>query len=103
MNKYFVMFLLVFVSCKSDLLITGLATNSKDGASIRNDDGVYIIDGIDVWGDSLNNRNVQAKIKIKSKIDVSKSDLINENNGNSKQGRIGTTFISELKEIKVIK
>ncbi len=103
MKKYFAILLIIFVSCKSDILITGLATNSKDGALIRNQDGVYIIDGKDIWEDSLNNRNVQAKITIKSKTKVSKPDLIDHNSNSFKQGRIGTTFISELKEIKVIK
>lgn len=103
MKKYLGLLFMVFISCQSDLSITGLATNCKEGASIRNKDGVFIIDGKDIWEDSLNNRNVQAKIIIKSEIEVLKSDLIDEKNNSFKQGRIGTTFISELKEIKIIK
>lgn len=103
MKKYFAILLIIFVSCKCDILITGLATNSKDGALIRNQDGVYIIEGKEVWEDSLNNRNVQAKIKVISETKVSKSDLNGEKKTLFKQGRIGTTFISKLKKIKVLK
>ncbi len=101
-------FVVVFISfslfaCKTNQEIIGFATNAKDGASIRTEDAVFIIDDLNTWADSINNKNVQAKVKILNTSNVTKSDLYDENTKSHKQGRIGKTIEVKLLTIKIIK
>jgi hypothetical protein len=101
-------FVVVFISfslfaCKTNQEIIGFATNAKDGASIRTEDAVFIIDDLRTWADSINNKNVQAKVKILNTSNVTKSYLYNENTKIYKQGRIGKTIEVKLLTIKIIK
>ncbi len=105
MNKCFsVLFLLFLVtSCKSNQEIIGLATNAKDGASIRTSNGVYIIESLNSWNDSINGKKIKALVKIKNKSNLTKDDLYDSINKTYKQGRIGNTTSVKLKKIELIK
>ncbi|MES2863039.1 MAG: hypothetical protein V4666_02890 [Bacteroidota bacterium] len=97
--KYFVLLAFLIVSCKS-IELNGLATNAKDGACIISDNQVYIVKNIDVWQDSINNKKVEAIIKVKRVYNTTIYDL--NNNGEMSQGRLGKTIVVKLKDIKIV-
>jgi len=105
MYKCFSVFFLLslITSCKANQEIIGLATNAKDGASIRTSNGVYIIESLNTWNDSINGKNIKALVKIKNKSNLTKDDLYDSINHAYKQGRIGNTTIVKIKRIELIK
>lgn len=103
-NCFSILFLLFLVtSCKTNQEIIGLATNAKDGASIRTSNGVYIIESLNSWNDSINGKKIKALVKIKNKSNLAKHDLYDSINKIHKQGRIGNTTTVKLKNIELIK
>lgn len=99
--KYCVFFVLLFFSCKS-IEVTGLATNAKDGASIQTSDAVYIVENLDFWNDSINNKNVKVVAKVVREVTITKPDSYGEKTYKYKQERFGKTITIKLKDIKVL-
>ncbi len=98
---YFISFSLI--ACKSNHEIVGIATNAKDGASIRTEDEVYIIEDNYSWNDSLNNKKIKAIVQIKRISTINKNNLYDSINDIHKQGRVETTIFVKLKSIEIIK
>lgn len=103
MNRLLLLLAIFFASCASNHVVIGEADNAKDGASIRTPNGVYIIDNLSSWHDSINTKKVKAWVKIKRKSTTTKEDLYDSKTGTHKQGRIGTTLTVRLKKIELLK
>lgn len=105
MRSYLLTLLLaiLFSSCATNHVVIGEANNAKDGASIRTSNGLYIIDNLSSWHDSINTKKIKAWVKIKRKSTTTKEDLYDSKTGAHKQGRIGTTITVRLKKIELLK
>ena len=91
-----------FFSCKT-IEVSGLATNAKDGASIQTRDAVYVVEILDFWNDSINDKNIKVLAKVIREVNNSKPASYGEKSYKYKQERFGKTIIIKLKDIKILK